>query len=683
MKTSRRECPVTRGRTPAQVAGLLFAALCTSAGSAAAQSGPVLTVDGVGRGTFDSNMGRSPSPLEAYGGSGDVLVRAASRLRAPALQFEYAASVRHSSPAHSADGVGHRLNVLARAALAGWLRMEVIGRGSRGGTDEDLATGDETSLASRLDIQPLPATRLRAYSAYRLRTATGAEVASVGGYGGLELRQRIGGSTTLLADARYEEFHPPDASREWQRRAILFGLGQAVSGNTAIEAEVRFREREYPSRLLALEDGATARRDTDLRYGVAVVFNNDAGTEVRLEIERDRRRSNDVSRGYDADRATFVVRRRIFALGARRDLPRIDERPADVLRRAADVAMSSGNVRGVLVAGTGMCAIVDAGALCWPAPTQATSVPAPALVTGSWQRVAAAAGRACGLDADGVVHCWNWRTGVDGSSAVDTQPQPVRSDVRFIDVAVGSSHACALTETGTAYCWGDNGEGQLGTGLATPANRPAAVTGGLRFASVTVGASHTCALDDAGTAYCWGSNKSGQSAAGTLRRTLTPRPVSAGTFTAITAGASHTCALSKEGRAYCWGESTRGQAGSAGGMVADQPNPIESDVRFTRISAGWAHTCALTETGHAFCWGMNRYGQLGSGSVDQDAHALPVAVRGDLIFSDLSASFRTCGLDMEGQLHCWGGTGQDARADVAAARPRQVRLAAENRPRRR
>jgi hypothetical protein len=643
---------------------------------ASAQERPVLTLDASARGMFDSNASRTAVPLDAYGGGGDLLLRVANRLRAPTLQLEYAASLRHSSPSHVADGAGHRASALVRAPLAGWLRVELIGRGRRGGTDEDLVTGDELLLASRVELQPVRATRVRGYGAYRWRAAPTTEAPSVGQYGGVELRQRIGRSTTLLGDARYERFQPPDSSRDWQRLALLFGVGQSVFRNTAVEADVRFREREYPGRLVALEDGAAPRRDTDRRYGVALVYDNGTGTELRLELERDRRQSNDVRRAYAADRATLVVRQRLFALGSRRDPPRIDESPAmDALRRAgADGSPSGAGFTGVLVAGTGMCAIGDQGALCWPAPTAALAAGTPALVSGRWQRVAAAEGRACGLDADGRVHCWAWRTGSGGASAVETRPQPLRSDMRFVEIAVGFAHACALTVDGAAYCWGENGDGQLGTGLATPATRPAAVVGGLRFWTITAGVRHTCALDLAGTAYCWGANESGQAGAGTLRRSLRPKPIDGHTFTTITAGASHTCALSDPGRAHCWGESGRGQAGAAGGMVA-APLQIATDVAFATISAGWAHTCALTGAGRAYCWGANRYGQLGTGGIDGDAHPQPVPVAGGSTFVDVSASFRTCALEPGGQLYCWGGAGQDPTADARAARPRRVPMA--------
>jgi alpha-tubulin suppressor-like RCC1 family protein len=660
-----------RDRRPVTVTALmLLATLCACAGGVSAQTGPVLTIDVSARGLFDSNIDRSAVPLGAYGGGGDLLLRAANRSRAPTLQLEYTASLRHSSPAQPADGPGQRLNVRARVQFADWIRMDMIGRASRGGTDEDLATGDELLLSSRVEVEPARATRVRPYAAYRWRRTSAAEPLSVGAYAGLELRQRIGWGATLMTDARYEAFQPPDRVRDWQRLAVLVGVGHSLSRNTAIEAEARFRVRDHPRRLVELNDDVAARRDLDHRYGVAFVYDNGSSTEIRLELERDRRRSNAVGRGYDADRVGLTVRQRIFGLGARQNLPRIFEGPADDALRRPVAAIPS--FSGVRVAGSALCGLREDGALCWPPPTATETAATPALVTGRWQRVSAADGRACALDATGHAHCWQWRRTLGGPPELHARPQLVHSELRFQEIAVGFNHACALTDDGVAYCWGENGEGQLGTGLATPASKPVAVLDGLRFRAIAVGMNHTCALAADGTAYCWGANESGQAGAGGVRRILRPRGIDAPRFTAITAGARHTCALTDAGEAYCWGESARGQAGAAGGTVAARPFRIDTNIAFTMISAGWAHTCALTAAGRAYCWGSNRYGQLGTGNTDMEPHPAPVAVTGGLTFADLSASFRTCALDVAGQVHCWGGSGQDAASDAAAARPRAV-----------
>lgn len=649
--------------------------LCGSAGCASTSAGtsPVLTVAASASGRFDSNVRRAPEGDAAYGGGGELLLRAANGVQAPTLQLEYAAGLRRSAPEDPGDGAGHRLNALAATSISSWLRLVAVGRASRGGVDEDLSPTDELTTVGRMELQPAAGTRVRAYAAHRWREVADVAAPALGRYGGIELRQRFGRSTTLIVDGRYEEFEPPDASRSWQRTGLAIGIGQSVFANTALELGVRGRERTYPDRTVEVGDDVVARRDEDLRFGLALVYDNRSGTELRLEVERDRRRSNDVRRAYDANRVNFVIRRRAFAIGGRREPPRIDESAAyDAIRAAfPDAAPSARTISGVVVAGTGVCAVAEAGALCWPAVADGSR---PVVLEGQWRRVSAAAGRACGLDDTGAVHCWSWHRDAQppGSAPAVTAPVPLRTEARFVDVAVGPLHACALTGAGAAFCWGDNGEGQLGNGLAIPAHEPVAVVGDVRFRAISAGERHTCGLDIQGAAHCWGANESGQAGAGSLPRSLRPRPMDGRTFTAISTGTRHTCALSADGRVWCWGENGKGQAGVAGGGIATGAAPVTADVPFVAVSAGWAHTCALDGAGRAWCWGANRHGQLGRSGTDEEPHPRPVPVAGERAFAGLSASFRTCAVDDRDDIFCWGGYGQHPAADLAAARPRRL-----------
>jgi hypothetical protein len=650
-------------------------ALCFIAGCASTQSGgPVLTVAGTASGRFDSNVQREPTARSAYGAGGEMLVRAANGVRAPTLQLEYATGMRHSEPKDPGDGVGHRLNVLAGAPLSSWLRMDALLRASRGGVDEDLSPANEIAAVGRIDFQLAQLTRLRGYGAHKWREVAGSPDPALGRYGGLEVRQRFGRSTTLLVDARYEELEPPDATRSWERISLALGVGQSIFRNTAFELELRGRERTYPDRMVAVGEALVPRRDEDVGYGVALVYDNGSGTELRLAFERESRRSSDVTRTYGADRVNLLVRRRAFALGGRRDPPRIDERPGTDAIRATfpdSVPLAARALSNVVVAGAGVCALAEAGALCWSVMgTEAR----PVVLQGRWRQASAAAGRVCGLDESGGVHCWSWNSDprtARGTSVLNP-PVPLRTELRFVKLTVGAGHACGLTAEGAAYCWGGNADGQLGNGLAIPSPSPVAVTGELRFRDISAGEHHTCALDEAGAVFCWGSNQSGQAAAGTLRRTLWPRRVEERTFTAVAAGQRHTCGLTADGQAWCWGENGKGQAGLVGGGVAGGAVPVPAAAQFVAISAGWAHTCALATDGRAWCWGSNRNGQLGTGQTDEDPHPEPVAIAGEREFTGLSASFRTCALDGQQNVYCWGGSGLHPDDDVAAARPRRL-----------
>jgi hypothetical protein len=651
-----------------------FAGLATLAGCASAPAGGggggVLTVAASVSGRFDSNVRREPTPEEAYGGGGEVLVRAANGVTAPTLQLEYGASARHSRPGEPGDGPGHRLSALAGVRLADYLRIDVIGRGSRGGVDEDLSPTDEVMLIGRAELQPARSTRLRGYAAHRWRDVPGTPVPVPGMYAGLELRQRFGRSTTFLVDARYEAYMPPDVSREWNRTGLRAGLGQSILPNTAIELDVRVRERRHPGRLLELDETTVARRDEDLRFGGALVYDNRMGTELRLELERDSRRSNDTRRAFDADRVSLTVRRRAFAIGSRREPPRIDEQAGSEAIRAASrngVAFEASAVSGVFMAGARACVVAGDAALCWPAGEGGGAAP----LGGAWAAAAGGAGSACALDGDGAPHCWRWHR--DAPESALPEQMPVRTDRRFVQVAVGAGHACGLAADGTAWCWGENADGQLGNERTVPDRSPVAVAVRARFTAIAVGDRHSCALDDAGAAWCWGANESGQ-AGGSLRNTFRPRRIDGFAFSAISAGARHTCALTAEGAAWCWGDNWRGQVGTGAGSMVAVPARVQADVPFRAIVAGWAHTCALGDAGAAWCWGANRHGQLGRGTTDDDAHPVPEPVAGGRSFTSLSASFRTCALDARQHVYCWGGDGRDPTSDAAAASPRRLSL---------
>jgi hypothetical protein len=654
----------------AALGGLILLAGCASA--PAGGEGGVLTVAASVSGRFDSNVRREPTPEDAYGGGGELLVRAANRASGPTLQLEYAASARQSRPGDPGDGPGHRLSALAGVRLADYLRLDVIGRGSRGGVDDDLAPTDEVTVIGRAELQPGRSTRLRGYAAHRWRDVPGTPAPVPGMYAGVEVRQRFGRSTTFLLDGRYEAYMPPDVSREWNRTGLRTGVGQSVLKHTAVELDVRVRARRHPGRLLQLEEVIVARRDEDLRLGGAVVYDNGTGTELRLELERDSRRSNDPRRGFDANRIALTVRRRAFAIGSRREPPRIDEQAGPESIRAASrssLGFDPSAVSRVFVAGTNACALAGDAALCWPASDAGRAV----TLHGAWVGVAGGADGACALDDHGEPHCWRWHR--DAAAAAAPENVPVRTELRFVVVAVGAGHACGLAADGTAWCWGENGDGQLGNERTVPDRSPVAVAARVRFEAITVGNRHACALDHAGAAWCWGANESGQ-AGGSLRNTIRPRRIDGFTFSAISAGARHTCALTAAGEVWCWGNNWRGQLGAdVAGMVAG-PARVQAEVPFHSIAAGWAHTCALDAGGAAWCWGANRNGQLGRGTIDDEAHPVPAPVAGGRTFTSLSASFRTCALDARQQVYCWGGDGRDPASDAAAASPRRLSLRA-------
>ncbi len=280
----------------------------------------------------------------------------------------------------------------------------------------------------------------------------------------------------------------------------------------------------------------------------------------------------------------------------------------------------------------------------------------------------------------------------------------------FETITAGLRFTCGLTADQAAFCWGDNTLGQLGTGSAEGAcNRggsatdecsrmPEAVEGEHAFAAISAGATHACAIDTEGQVFCWGDNHFSQLGVpdtgevcgrGDSTRKCSRTPVHVEMESAaisIGAGEHITCAADVEGAAWCWGmlrepgptrvpidvaltrisvggDTVCGLDSEAGihcwrwmEMSAGVTSP-SAEQGWTSLTAGTRHACALDGDGRAFCRGSDADGALGFGPGNHDKYverpASPVV--GDQRFRSLVTSTkRTCGIDRDGALYCWG-----------------------------
>jgi len=120
------------------------------------------------------------------------------------------------------------------------------------------------------------------------------------------------------------------------------------------------------------------------------------------------------------------------------------------------------------------------------------------------------------------------------------------------------------------------------------------------------------------------------------------------------AGSEHFCTL-VSGTAMCWGSNRIGMLGL--GTIDSTFHPTPTTVpgyTFTQLAGGWFSTCGLEADGDAHCWGYNGYGELGDSSYGTIRPA-PVKVKGGIAFQSLAGGLsHTCGLDTAGVPYCWG-----------------------------
>lgn len=226
----------------------------------------------------------------------------------------------------------------------------------------------------------------------------------------------------------------------------------------------------------------------------------------------------------------------------------------------------------------------------------------------------------CALRSGGALYCWG-ATGqlLAGSGDVATpvvvdEPIEVVNGTMFREVALGGLHACGVRQDRALVCWGQNGDGQLGIGMAAESVRLPAQVMGERWEHVAASQHHTCGIRD-GTLLCWGRGDSGELGIPNRRRVaFLPQRVGDGNeWNVVDAGGSHSCAINDAKRLFCWGRNVEGQLGMTPTNSMETPVLVSPNIRYAAVSLGATHSCALDTGGVLYCWGNNDVGQLGLG----------------------------------------------------------------------
>ena len=290
----------------------------------------------------------------------------------------------------------------------------------------------------------------------------------------------------------------------------------------------------------------------------------------------------------------------------------------------------------------------------------------------------------CALLEGGVIKCWGlnrWAQLGDGGGGVHCGPfgsnlcRPAPVTVNHLGgraqaIATGSDHTCALLEDGSVQCWGDNGQGQLGIGVAglKLTLSPVTVVGlDPNIQYPVAGGGHTCILIDDGSVKCWGANRFGQIGDSTVANRNIPVAVLGldGGVKLIAAANANTCAVtSAEGGVKCWG-SVAGLSGSydygfeEGAVPRDIPG-LASGVQSVAAYGEWdyGHACAVLASGDVKCWGNNLSGQLGDGTLDDSPTPVKVVgLAGKAMAVDVGQRY-SCALIEGGAVQCWGSNGR-------------------------
>jgi alpha-tubulin suppressor-like RCC1 family protein len=296
----------------------------------------------------------------------------------------------------------------------------------------------------------------------------------------------------------------------------------------------------------------------------------------------------------------------------------------------------------------------DAGLGIDPPPTQPVAVPTRVEHPGDlgWQAVSTGAYFTCAIDDGGALWCWGlddfWQLG-DDVSAVEATPALVDDTSAWLEVSAGHEHVCAITGT-ALFCWGRSEAGQTGVRAPRSADRDQ-IDG--NWSHVEAGFAHTCAVDTTGQSYCWGDNGDGQLGTGVAGDAYQPRLIDdTRDWTFVSAGETATCGIIADGTLECWGLDVEGLFGASGDRTL--PAPIAhaslSGVDFSEVAVGEDHACAITSAQQLWCWGRSQEKQLGNGSIGPGNE--PVLSLG--VWSDVAVgSLYTCGVT-GGDLWCWG-----------------------------
>lgn len=251
----------------------------------------------------------------------------------------------------------------------------------------------------------------------------------------------------------------------------------------------------------------------------------------------------------------------------------------------------------------------------------------------------------------------------------------------------GTLSAYALADDGDLWAWGDNQDGKLGIGIATPSSSaPVEITTTSGFENVWTGISSVFASKTDGSLWGWGVHFTSASSTSLLRgesSVSSANPFAdavdfpeqqweadkfgAGvTVVDLSSEYIHAIAALSDGRVVAWGSNDNGALGN--GLEADAPvtNPVfvQGLTDVIQVETGYLISVALKSDGTVWAWGRTHTGILGVETVADPGETIafsnvPVQVMGlsDIVqISGEPSAFYTstiAALDAEGRAWLW------------------------------
>jgi len=205
--------------------------------------------------------------------------------------------------------------------------------------------------------------------------------------------------------------------------------------------------------------------------------------------------------------------------------------------------------------------------------------------------IAAGDGFSLALEQNGTVLAWGVNTsgqiGQDSSIIQATSPMRVSGLPRIKALAAGESHSLALSAGHAVWAWGSDYLGQLGDGTYCGyyhcfQTHPVVVTGLSRVAQIAAGGNDSGAITRSRQLWMWGDNGAGELGTGLACGSNylgcsenVPQLVSAiPSARMVSIGTDHVLGVGADGKLLGWGDNLIGQLGRDAPNQTDVPLPV-------------------------------------------------------------------------------------------------------------